>query len=476
MNDKRLAVVGSSAPNLHGWRVAATGAGGTGHASSGRVHIRFTKILKWAAGLLAALTVIVFALIGWQSTIRGTPVERVIAIGRDGAPPTVDDSSFARTMELFTGAHLDASNTVELMENGIGTYPRLWEDIRGAQKSLTVQMYYSQPGAVADTMQQYLLDRARHHVRVLLLMDAFGSGPLKKEREKWENPLRAAGVSVAWLRPMHWWNLNKTNFRSHVRVVVVDGRVGWTGGFGLADYWLGDGRHDEQWRESNARFQGPTVMELQGMFAAGWAESTGDLLAGDLFFPKTGWNPVGTTMAGMFYALPTTGSTNAERLMALSIASSRRSLYVTNSYFVPDDDFRRLLIDAAHRGVDVRILTAGEKGDVKTTIYAGRARYDQLLKEGVRIYEYQPTMIHAKTFVVDGMWSTVGSLNFDNRSLAFNNESNVLVLDRAFGAQMDQSFMNDLKFSREITRESRKSIGVKERLLEKGANVLSRVL
>ena len=434
------------------------------------------KILKWTASLIGLFALSMFALIGFQSTTRGTPVERVIAIGRDGAPPTVDDPLFARTMELFTGAHLDRANTIELRENGNGTYPQLWKDIEGAQKSLTVQMYYSEPGAVADTMQRYLMERARHGVRVLLLMDAFGSGPLKNQRERWEDPLRAAGVNVAWLRPMHWWNLNKTNFRSHVRVVVADGRVGWTGGFGLADYWLGDGRRKDQWRESNVRFQGPTVMELQGMFAAGWAEATGDLLAGDLFFPKTGWDSVGTTEAGMFYALPTTGSTNAERLMALSIACARKSLYVTNSYFVPDDDFRRLLVDAAHRGVDVRVLTAGDKGDVKTTIYAGRARYDQLLKEGVKIYEYQPTMIHAKTFVVDGLWSTVGSLNFDNRSLAFNNESNALVLDAAFGTQMNQTFMNDLRFAREITIESRKSVGLKEKLLENGANVMSRLL
>ena len=440
------------------------------------MHIRVKKILKWAAGLIAVFAIGVFALIGFQSTTRGTPVERVIAIGKDGAPPPVDDSLFARTMELFTGAHLDATNSVELMENGNGTYPRLWKDILGAQHSLTVQMYYSQPGAVADTMQKYLMDRARHGVRVLLLMDAFGSGPLKKEREQWEDPLRAAGVSVAWLRPMHWWNLNKTNFRSHVRVVVVDGHVGWTGGFGLADYWLGDGRHEDQWRETNARFQGPTVMELQGMFAAGWAEATGDLLAGGQFFPRTGWDSAGTTAAGMFYALPTTGSTNAERMMALSIASARRTLYVTNSYFVPDDDFRRLLIDAAHRGVDVRVLTAGDKGDVKTTIYAGRARYDELLKEGIKIYEYQPTMIHAKSFVVDGMWSTVGSLNFDNRSLAFNNESNILVLDRGFGAQMDTSFVHDLQYAKQITPAQRRSIGFGEKLLEAGANALSRML
>ncbi len=433
-------------------------------------------VFKWVGIGVGLLFLVVMALIGWQSTTRGTPVERVLGIGRDGAPPAAGDSLFARTMEIFAGAHLDAQNRVEVHANGNETYPQLWADIRSAKRSLTVQMYYSQPGAVADTMKAVLIDRARNGVRVLLLMDAFGSGPLLKKKEEWVQPLQAAGVRVAQLRPLHWYSLNKANFRSHARVVVVDGRVGWTGGFGLADYWLGDGRHDEQWRETNARFEGPTVMELQGVFAAGWAEATGDLLSGDMFFPASGWKQAGTTAAGMFYALPTTGSTPAERFMALSIASARRTLYVTNSYFVPDDDFRRMLKDAARRGVDVRVLTAGDKTDVKTTTYAGRSHYDELMAAGIRIYEYAPTMIHSKTFVVDGIWSTVGSLNFDNRSLAFNNESNVVVLDAAFGAKMDSMFLDDLRFSKEMTKAERGRISVKERVLEAVSGAFSRLL
>src|SRR4030095_14377705 len=237
---------------------------------------------------------------------------------------------------------------------------------------------------------------------------------------------------------------------SHVRVVVVDGRLGYTGGFGLSDYWLGNGHAEDQWRESNARFEGPSVAQLQTMFASGWAEATGELITGDLFFPPQSFAEVGSVKAAVLHSVPTVGSTPAERFLALSISGARRTLYISNSYFVPDDDFRDLLVRAAKRGVDVRVLTAGDKSDVKTTLYAGRARYPELIKGGVRVYEYQPAMMHAKTFVVDGVWSTVGSLNFDNRSLVFNNESNIVALDERVGATLDSLFMDDLRYAKEI--------------------------
>jgi cardiolipin synthase len=431
-------------------------------------------ILKYIALAVLFIGLGVFALIGWQSTTRGTPVGVIRSEGEFGAP-AVTDSLFARTIELFAGVHLDPGNKVEVLENGNGTYPRLWQDLASAQRTITVQMYYSQPGEIADSLAKYLSDRARHKVRVLLLFDAFGSGPLLKQTE-YVQRLQDAGVQVARLRRLHWYSLNKANNRSHVRVVTVDGRVGYTGGFGLADYWEGDGRHEEQWRETNARFEGPMVMQLQAAFAAAWAEATHELLVGDAFFPRAGLARRGTTEGGILFALPTTGSTPAERFMALSIASARKTLYVTNSYFVPDDDFRRFLIDAAHRGVDVRVLTAGDKTDVKTTTYAGRARYEELMAQGVRIYEYGPTMMHAKTMVVDGLWGTVGSLNFDNRSLAFNNESNVVTLDPAVGATMDSIFLADLRYAKEITPAEFSRRPWTEKALELGASLLSRLL
>ena len=420
---------------------------------------------------IGVLVILAFALIGLLTVTRGSPVRRVMAVG-DEQLPGVRDSLFIRTIELFAGMHIEPGNTLEVLANG-ATYPRLWQDLQSAQQTITVQMYFSKPGAVADSMAMYLAERARAKVRVLLLLDAFGSQGLTGD---WVDNLRKAGVEIAWLRPLHWYTLHKAAQRSHVRVVVVDGRVGYTGGFGLADYWLGNGRAEDQWRESNARFEGPTVSQLQETFASGWAEATGELITGDVFFPPQSFAQVGTVKAAVFHSVPTIGSTPAERFLALSISGARRTLYISNSYFVPDDDFRNLLVRAAKRGVDVRVLTAGDKSDVKTTVYAGRARYPELLKGGVRVYEYQPTMMHAKTFVIDGVWSTVGSLNFDNRSLVFNNESNVVALDERVGANLDSLFMDDLRYSKEITLETFEGRSWTERLLEWGANMLQRVL
>ena len=429
--------------------------------------------VKYIAIAALILFGVVLALIGILSVTHDTPVRSVIAEGDKGGPPSTTDPLFARSMELFTGAHIEPGNSVQILLDGNGTYPQLWKDLASAQQTITVQMYYSQPGTVADTMAKYLIDRAQHKVRVLLLLDAFGSQPLKRD---WIKNLKRSGVEVVWLRPLRWYTLQKAAQRSHVRVVVVDGKVGYTGGFGLADYWLGDGHHEDQWRETNVRFEGPTVAALQAAFAAAWAEATGELLTGDLFFPRISFADVGDVQAGLMHTIPSTGSTPAERYLALSIAGAQKTLYISNSYFVPGDNFLGLLLAAAHRGVDVRVLTVSNKTDVKTTWYAGRTYYERLLEGGVKIYEYQPTMMHAKSMVVDGMWCSIGSMNFDNRSLSFNDESQLVALDRNVGAQMDSIFMNDIKSSKEIKLDEFRKRPLSGKILEWGAQKLRRVL
>jgi cardiolipin synthase len=428
--------------------------------------------LKRIGKVILILAVLALALIGALTVTRGTPVGSVVTLSGIG-PPTVKDSLFERTFELFTGTHVFPGNIVEQLLNGNGVYPRLWDDLRSAKRTITVQMYYSLPGNVADTLAAILAERARARVRVLFLIDAFGSQHLSRQ---YVQRLRDAGVEVARLRALHWFTIHDASDRSHVRAVVVDGRVGYTGGFGLADYWLGDGHHEEQWRESNVRFSGPAVMELQAAFSAAWAEATGELITGPLFFPEAGFQEVGKTHAGLLYTAPTTGSTPAERFLALTISGARKTLYITNSYFVPDDDFRRLLERAVRRGVDVRVLTVSSKTDVKTTWYAGRDHYEEMLNSGIRIYEYQPTMLHSKTIVADGLWSSIGSMNFDNRSMAFNNESNLVVLDRAFGAQMDSVFLDDIRYAKEIKLDEFRQRSGWSKLLERGATLLSRLL
>lgn len=430
-------------------------------------------ILKYSLLAVVVLLAVVMMLIGILSVTRGATVQTVIAEGDGEGPLEVSDPLFPRSIELFTGTHIEPGNKVEILLNGEGTYPRLWQDIASAKRTLTIQLYYSQPGAVADTMAKYLSERAQAGVRVLLLMDAFGSQPLAGD---WVENLKKAKVEVVWLRPVRWYTLHKTAHRSHVRAMVIDGRIGYTGGFGLADYWLGDGRHDDQWRETNVRFQGPTVAALQAAFAAGWAESTGELLTGDLFFPPIAFEEEGNVNAGMMHSIPTIGSTPGERFLVLTIAGASNTLYISNSYFVPNDDFCKLLTTAVRRGVDVRVLTVSDKTDVKTTLYAGRAQYEKLLEGGVRIYEYKPTMMHSKTIVVDGLWVAVGSMNFDNRSIAFNNESQILALDVNVGQRMDEIFLEDLEYSEEIKLETFRKRPWKQRVLERGATKLRRVL
>ncbi|MDQ6830900.1 MAG: phospholipase D-like domain-containing protein [Gemmatimonadota bacterium] len=434
---------------------------------------RVRKILKYISLGLLAIVVLLFAMIGLLYSLRGTPVERVVGMGGRGKVPAIADPEFRQSMSLLTGTPLVAGNTVDIMINGDETYPKLWADLRAAKRTLTIQMYYCSPGRMATQMKDILLERARAGVRVLFLYDAFGAGPLSSE---YLDSLKTGGIELAGFRPVKWYELHKAQSRSHIRVVVADGHIGYTGGFGLDDKWFGDGRHKDQWRDSNVRLTGPAVLQLQATFAEGWAEATGELLTGELFFPLEKFEENSERLAGVMHTAPTIGSTPAERFFALSIASARKTLYITNSYFVPDDDFRELMKKAAARGVDVRILTAGPTTDVKTTWYAGRHRYEELLAAGVKIYEYQPVMMHAKSLVADGLWSSVGTMNFDNRSLAFNDESNLNSWDLITGAKMDSIFLEDLKYSKEMKLEEFRRRAWTGKLLEIGANLLSRLL
>lgn len=433
---------------------------------------KFTLQILRATGLLVVL---VFALIGFLAITRGTPVKRVQSPGDPGGPPGVTDVMFVPTLELLTKMNLVDGNAIEVMINGDQTYPRLWADLRGARRSITMQMYYAQPGHIADTLRAILIERATAGVRILVLNDAFGAQNLKAEYWK---PMRDAGIRIEDFRPVKWYDLHKANYRSHIRVVVVDGSVAYTGGFGIDDKWLGNGRQKDQWRDSNVRFRGPAVLGLQATFAAGWAEATGQLLTGDLYFPPREMRHDGRQRAAVLHTAPTLGSTAAERYLALTIASARKTLYVSNSYFVPDDDFRHALVAAAKRGVDVRILTTSKETDVRTTWRAGRAHYEQLLGGGVRVFEYQPVMMHAKSIVVDGLWGGVGTLNFDNRSMVFNDETMLVALDSTFGAQLDSIFLADTdpRYSKEILLPEFRRRPWYERVLERGAAALSRVL
>jgi cardiolipin synthase len=360
--------------------------------------------------ILVTAPLILLALVGLPHVFRGPVVRTVMVDGVTGAAPALGDPAFASAFELVAGTRLTTGNNVEVLSNGDGTFPQLWRDLREARRSITVQMYYAGPGSVLDSAVHILAERARAGVAVFYLYDAFGA---QTTPPRLLDTLRAAGVRVAAFDPIRWYALDRANHRSHIRGIVVDGTIGYTGGFGLDDKWLGSGRRRREWRETNARFEGPVVAQLQAVFVAKWAEATGELHGGarlravdsQTAKPAVPSPAPLSAMAGLAYSPAPSGSTVAERLIAVSIASARERVYVTNAYFIPNAGFVALLASAARRGVDVRVLTNGSQSDVKSTWFAGRSRYETLLAAGVRIYEYQATTLHAKTFVADGLWT-----------------------------------------------------------------------
>jgi cardiolipin synthase len=424
------------------------------------------RVIRW----VAALALLIITLIGFLFITRGSAVRHVRSVGGDGTPVSPGEAQFALSVHMLTGTVLASGNRVEVALNGDGTFPRLWEDLRSARRLITIQSYYGMQGKVADTLRQILVERATQGVRVFVLYDAFGTENVTEDDR---NTLQRAGVLIVPFRPLTLTNLYLVQNRSHIRGVVIDGRIGWTGGFGIDDKWLGDGHTNGAWRETNVRFEGPAVRQLQAAFAAAWTEATGVLISGRVEVERFG---DGVATAGLLHASPTLGSTAAERFVALSIAGAQKSLYVTNAYFAPDEHFTELLVDAARRGVDVRLLLAGPRTDVRLARTAGRARYEQLLASGVRIWEWQPTTLHSKTFVVDGLWSSIGTMNFDNRSLMLNEEVTLMVLDKDFGQRMDSIFTADLEHSIEITAGEFARRPWLDRVGEWAASLLTRVL
>ena len=440
---------------------------------------QFRRVQRRGLRLLVALVIVsfpvlVFALVGLPHVIRG-PLVRNLVAGQDGVVP-VADSAFARVLNLMTGTGLTTGHDVTVLTRGDVTFTSLWHDLATAQRSITVQMYYVGPGRVLDSTVALLASRARAGVTVYFLYDAFGAQEIPAAVL---DTLARSGVASAAFRPLRWYALDRANHRSHVRGFVIDGNIAYTGGFGLDDKWMETQQDPVAWRETNVRFTGPAVAQLQAAFVAKWAEATGELLArGRLLGPPMDWvaNRSSGIDAALVYSPPLTGSTPAERTLALTIAAARRQLYITNAYFVPQADFVTLLTDAARRGVDVRILTNGPATDVQTTRLAGHRQYERLLRSGVRVWEYRPTTVHAKTITVDGILAAITTMNFDNRSLAYNNEVAFVARDSGVAAALDTAFLGDLRQSDEIVLDTFRRRSVVMRVREWIAGLLSRVL
>ena len=361
----------------------------------------------------------------------------------------VGSADFLRATEAITSAPISHGNDIELLINGDEIFPALLETMRGAQRSLNFLSYLYWSGEIAGEVAAALCERAKAGVEVNVLLDAVGSA--KMDRDLIRN-MDAAGVAFAYFRPPKPYAVRRLNNRTHRKLLIADGEVGMAGGVGIADQWTGNAEDPDHWRDTHVRVCGPVVRGLQGAFAENWLEATGDVLVGPAYLPEL--EPVSDD--GPMQVVRSTaevGDTNVEALYFLAIACARTSLHLTSAYFAPRPAFVEAHTDAAQRGVEVRVLVPGPYIDKEVVRQAGRAAYEDLLAAGVLIYEFCPTMIHAKTLTIDGVWSSVGSVNFDNRSFQLQDEVTLCVCSSAFAAQLDEQFARDLERSAQIEPE-----------------------
>ena len=413
----------------------------------------------FALTLLAIL--LALAAIFVQYLMRENRLDNVRRVGTGERRLTASDPQFYETFQLLTNTTIYEGNRIDVLLNGEETFPRLFDDLRAAKSLITWHVFFVRRGRLADEVKEILVERGRQGVQIFFLLDAFGHNL----EDEYVRELKDAGVEVAHFRKPHWNNLYKVQQRMHIRAVTIDGEIGYTGGFGIDDCWSGNGRQAGQWRDTNVRVVGPAVDQLQASFIANWAETTGDLLVGDQMFHPAD-EKKGDVPCGIMHTAPSLGSTNGERYYVLSIAGARQRLYITNPYFIPDRDFRKLLGRAVRDGVDVRVLTPGRNNDKKAVFWASRHHYEELLSHGVRIWEYRPTMIHAKTLVADGIWFSIGTINFDNRSITLNDEVTLAGYDEAIGRQMEEMFLEDLEYADEVKLEEFQGRGRGERWME----------
>ncbi|MEO6447529.1 MAG: cardiolipin synthase [Gemmatimonadaceae bacterium] len=379
----------------------------------------------------------------------------------------IADPQFARSMGHLLGPALLPGNQVTELLNGDAIFPAMLSAIRAARQSITFETYIYWSGDVGQEFSDALSERARAGIAVHLLIDAVGSIKMKEEQL---DEMKQAGVEIRQFHPVRWYTLSRLNNRTHRKLLVVDGCVGFTGGVGIADKWLGNAQDPEHWRDTHFRLEGPSVAQMQAAFMDNWIKTAGDVLHGPEYFPTC--QPAGESLAQVFHSSRDEGAESVRLMYLLSIASAGHAIDIANAYFIPDDLSLEMLVAALRRGVRVRILTPGEHTDSDIVRGASRARWGDILEAGAEIYEYQPTMFHCKVMVVDNLWSSVGSTNFDSRSFRLNAEANLNVLDAEFAAGQVRTFEDDLANARRVTLEAWRKRPLKEKLQERVSALL----
>ncbi|MBA2689993.1 MAG: cardiolipin synthase [Burkholderiales bacterium] len=359
---------------------------------------------------------------------------------------SIDDPQFLRTMGVLLGPSMKDGNRAKALLNGDEIFPAMLDAIRKAQRTVTFETYIYWSGEVGKAFVAALSERSRAGVKVHVLLDWVGS---ERMEASYLEQMKEAGVEVHRYNPLRWYSLGRINNRTHRKILVVDGKIGFTGGVGIGDTWLGHAQDPDHWRDTHFQIEGPVVAQMQSAFFDNWVKVTGNVLHGDDYYPPS--KPAGSHLAQVFVSSPGGGSESMQLMYLLSIAAAKKSLQLSMAYFVPDDLAMQTLLEAIKRGVKIQMILPGKHTDEDLTRHASRAQWGELLRTGVEIYEYQPTMFHCKVMIVDGLWTSVGSTNFDPRSFRVNDEANLNIYDGEFAASQIKVFEEDLKRSRRIT-------------------------
>jgi cardiolipin synthase len=384
-----------------------------------------------------------------------------------GETPEPGSEGFVTLAGSYLNNPVYRGGAIELLQNGDRFYPAMLEAIRGARDSVNFEVYIFDPDEIGRQFMDAFVERARAGIEVRVLVDAFGSFRLRRRHR---DELRRAGVKIERFRPLGLSNLVRVYRRTHRRAIVVDGRVGFIGGAAVSKKWAGDVRTNHEWRDSMVRITGPLVGGIQSAFTENWVYCTGEILTGDRFFPRTEAGPGPCSIS--VESSPSDAQQPIRTLFWLTMANARRRLWICNSYFIPDPRLRKAVINRARRGVDVRILVPGNHTDAVPVQLAGRSYYQELLEAGVRIFEFQPAMMHAKTIVADDTWSVVGSANMDERSMELNEENIIGVADETLARAIADGMEADFSRSKEMSLEQWRKRPPWQRGLEALAKVL----
>ena len=416
----------------------------------------FTDRWGWAfgAGAMAFVSYLV------------TPAEHSPRYGLDHEF-AIDSDEFLATTTGATGVPMVGGNTIDILNNGDEFYPVMLEEIARARTSITIEAYIYWDGDIGKRFSRALADKAREGIPVKILLDAVGSSTIGTEILE---TLESGGCQLAWYNRIHWYTIGRFNHRTHRKSLIIDGRVGFTGGAGIADVWLGHAQSPEHWRDMQVRIAGPAVTPLQTGFAQNWLKTTGELLSGAMYYPEH--EEPGSLAVQTVMSSPEGGASSMRVIHYLPIVCARKSIYIANPYFVPDQAAIDTLVDAKRRGVDVRIMIAARYNDNWLARKNSVRLYGQLLRAGIHILEYNTTFMHQKTMVVDGLWFTIGTTNFDNRSFAHNEETSVCVRDSRLAGQMEKTFLADVRACDRVELEAWRRRGLLAKSLESVASLL----